>query len=171
PAPSADTPPRPDPEHRPNQALLAAVAIVGYSLLPGKSLVQVGAYLVLGATGVAGAVVGAARQGTNEHARPWSFLAVAVLLFLGGDLVRLLLVQLGHQDHLGGLAEVLYLAGYPALIVALSSAFRSWESSRDRAELLDAAIITTGAAVLAWVLLVAPPLVIPVRPCWDASSR
>ncbi|MDP9398445.1 MAG: GGDEF domain-containing protein [Actinomycetota bacterium] len=117
---------------------------------------QVGAYLVLGATGVAGAVVGAARQGTNEHARPWSFLAVAVLLFLGGDLVRLLLVQLGHQDHLGGLAEVLYLAGYPALIVALSSAFRSWESSRDRAELPDAAIITTGAAVLAWVLLVAP---------------
>ena len=137
-------------------AALAAAAVAGYSLLPRQTPAQVAGYLVLGAVGALWVVGGASTIGIRGQATPWRFLALAVLLFLTGDVLRVLVVQAWERGGFMPLARACYLLGYLASAATLYCARRSRVPARDRAELLDGAIITTGAGVLTWVLLVAP---------------
>ena len=51
------------------------------------------------------------------------------------------------------MADVLYLAGYPFIAVGLLLLIRRRLGDGDRGGVLDAAILTTGVAILSWTLL------------------
>ena len=53
-------------------------------------------------------------------------------------------------------SDILYLAMYPLVIAGLVLLVRRRTAGRDRAGLIDAAIIAVGIGVLSWVLLIAP---------------
>jgi diguanylate cyclase (GGDEF)-like protein len=85
-------------------------------------------------------------------------LAAGEAAFVAGDLLWV------YYDHTGSRpfpspADVLYLAGYPLLAAAFLLFIRRRIGDGDRAGLLDAAILTTAAAVLTWTFLMEPSLV------------
>ncbi len=47
--------------------------------------------------------------------------------------------------------DALFLSGYAILLVGLVVLLRSRSAGRDRADLLDAAIIASGLGILGWV--------------------
>ena len=54
------------------------------------------------------------------------------------------------------MADVLYLAGYPFIALGLLLLIRRRVGDGDRGGLLDAAILTTAAAILSWTFLIQP---------------
>ena len=63
------------------------------------------------------------------------------------------------EDPFPSLADVLYLAGYPFIAAGLLMMIRRRVGDGDRGGLLDAAILTTAAAILSWTFLIQPQLV------------
>ena len=87
----------------------------------------------------------------------WYVLAVAEVLFVGGDVLAY-----NYTAIFGGalpsvsIADVFYLACYPVTAVGLLLLIRSRSPGRDWASLIDAAIVTIGLALLSWLVLIAP---------------
>jgi diguanylate cyclase (GGDEF)-like protein/PAS domain S-box-containing protein len=86
------------------------------------------------------------------HRAAWLLLGAGLLAFAAGDLLAL---AVPARDHAGPL-DIVYLAGYPLLVAGLALMHRKGERARDRAGLVDAAILALTAAVGYWVLLVGP---------------
>ena len=60
------------------------------------------------------------------------------------------------EEPFPSLADVLYLAGYPFIALGLFLLIRRRLGDGDRGGLLDAAILTTAAAILSWTFLMQP---------------
>lgn len=90
---------------------------------------------------------------TNK--RPWRWLRLAGALFLVGLLLRLELVGIpgpvGHPD-------LWTISGYVCTALFLASLLRRTHTGPDRALWLDTAAITTGSALIGWVMSIAPQL-------------
>jgi hypothetical protein len=89
---------------------------------------------------------------------PWLLLAAGFACFVAGEIVwHVYWFGLG-QDPFPSVADVFYLAGYPLLAAGLLilARDRGSERGRERAGLLDAAIVTVAAFVVTWVFLVEP---------------
>jgi diguanylate cyclase (GGDEF)-like protein len=61
-----------------------------------------------------------------------------------------------HQTPFPSIADGFYLGGYPILAMGLLVLIRGRISGRDRAGLIDAAIIATGLGLLSWTFLMKP---------------
>jgi diguanylate cyclase len=61
-----------------------------------------------------------------------------------------------HQNPFPSLADAFYVGGYPVLAAGLLVLIRGRISGRDRAGLIDAAIIATGLGLLSWTFLIKP---------------
>jgi diguanylate cyclase (GGDEF)-like protein/PAS domain S-box-containing protein len=86
------------------------------------------------------------------HRTAWLLLVAALAAFAVGDVVALDTTA----RSVPGPADLAYLAAYPLLIVALHLMRRRGDRYRDRAGLVDVAIIGTTAALGYWVFLVGP---------------
>src|SRR6266508_1116174 len=91
------------------------------------------------------------------RALPWWLLAAGLLSNVVGDV---LLLSMGDPEAqlLPNVADVFYLACYPLFAGGLLMLARSRVPGRDRAGLIDALIMATGAALLAWTFLISPNL-------------
>jgi diguanylate cyclase (GGDEF)-like protein len=112
-------------------------------------------YLLTAAYGLALCCVGASRM-PPAHRRIWWALAAGQALFFVGDLFWTLFNDALDIDPYPSVADVAYLAGYPAIALGLMWLVRGRRRGRDRAAFLDAAILTTGFTVVGTVFFVAP---------------
>jgi diguanylate cyclase (GGDEF)-like protein len=112
-------------------------------------------YDLLGLSAVAAILVG-----VHTHRPPtrvtWWLLAVGQLLFVVGDLLFDLHERVWQTDAFPSAADGFYLAGYIPLAIGLLLLIRARTPGRDRASLIDAAIIASGLGLLSWVFLMKP---------------
>ena len=87
----------------------------------------------------------------------WYVLAVAELVFVGGDVLAYNYPAIfGHALPSISIADAFYLSCYPLTALGLALLIRSRSPGRDWASLIDAAIVTIGLALLSWLVLIAP---------------
>jgi diguanylate cyclase (GGDEF)-like protein len=99
---------------------------------------------------------------------PWLLLAVAIAFDVSGDLVYDLTEFVGHvPGYTSMLSNVLYLASYPAALVAVIGFLGPRERRRDATVLLDATVYATAAWLAIWVVAVHPALNSSGISFWD----
>lgn len=133
---------------------LGALACLVYLMLRAGPEGAVG-YLVVAAVGVVMSVVGACLV-RGPRRRVWVILAAGQVLYLSGDVLWVIYQEVLHIAPYPSLADAFYLTRYALLVVGLMWLIRGRRRGRDRAAFLDAAIISTGFAVLGAVFVVAP---------------
>ena len=88
---------------------------------------------------------------------PWYLLAAGVATFaLGDNLYSFNSYVLHVEVAFPSYVDLVYLCVYPLLIGGLTWMVRKRSNGRDRASVVDAAIITMSVGLLAWVFLIAP---------------
>lgn len=143
---------------RPVLACVAIVAILSaVYFVPG--LPQLARDLVYSAIGVVAglAVLAGVRIHRPEHPRPWYLLAAGVLLFALGDAIWMVLAAMGEEPFPSS-ADIAYLLGYPALMLAFTYMIAVRVDRGDRSGLLDAAILSVAISLVGWVTMVRPVL-------------
>ncbi|BCY12439.1 GGDEF domain-containing protein [Actinoplanes sp. L3-i22] len=136
-------------------AALVAIALVGYQFLPDSGWLMVGWQVGIGWAAVAAVLVGASRRPRRDRA-PWWFLGVGVFSNATGILVAKITEVLGGRVALPSPADGFWLLLYPACAVALALLIRRRDEWRNWTALIDAATITIGFGLLAWVFVIEP---------------
>ncbi|WP_433292673.1 GGDEF domain-containing protein [Actinoplanes sp. CA-030573] len=134
-------------------ALVAALVIAAYQLIPADGWWTSGWQLAVGCLGVAGILTGARRLPRRDRL-PWWCFAFGV-----GANVTGIPVAIWAEDVLGwrtlpSPADPLFLLLYPACAAGLALLIRRREPRRNWTAAVDAAIITTGLGLLAWVYVI-----------------
>jgi peptidoglycan/LPS O-acetylase OafA/YrhL len=141
---------------------VGGTAVVGYLLVPAYSVANAVIYIGLGLLATV-AIAAGVRRNRPARRMPWDLLAVGVGLASVGNVAwRTYLV--GDPDVVGdpgpewlnSLSDVFYLVSYAVLCVSMFLLIRGRRAGPDRTGLLDAAIISTGLALLAWTFLMRP---------------
>jgi len=130
--------------------LAALYAIVP---LPATKLIV---WPILAWSSVIAIVVGV--QWNSPSARgPWYLLAAGVATFAFGDNLYSFRGYVLHaQTAFPSYVDLVYLCMYPLLTGGLTWMVRKRSNGRDRASVIDAAIITMSIGLVAWVFLIAP---------------
>ncbi|MFC9244780.1 putative bifunctional diguanylate cyclase/phosphodiesterase [Streptomyces sp. NPDC057136] len=132
-----------------------AGAIVAYLLIsvPVRHLVSP----LLAASATAVMLVGI-RRNRPHPAAPWYLFTAGMGLYTAADVLFGLFQFQGTLVPFPSAADVLYLAAYPFFTAGLITLTRVQSRRLRWAGLLDAGIITLGAATLAWAFIIAPYL-------------
>jgi diguanylate cyclase (GGDEF)-like protein/PAS domain S-box-containing protein len=110
----------------------------------------------LGLSGVVAVIFGV-RRNRPATALPWWCFALGLGLFWLGDLYTYSYPKLLNKEvPFPSAGDGIYLTVYPALMAGLWMLVRRRNPDRDRAGLIDSAIMTLGLALLSWVGLIAP---------------
>ncbi|WP_109775007.1 diguanylate cyclase [Quadrisphaera granulorum] len=139
---------------------LGAAGSLAYALLTGPVEAPLAAavvYLALGALGLVGTAVGAARLPLRAAA-PWWCVTAMQLAWCAVDIRYLVLTTQGAYTGAPAALDMPYLIGYPPLLVAVLLLLRRARSARPPGALTDAAVLGVGLALLGWAALVGPVL-------------
>ena len=131
----------------------AALILVFFALPPG-STEQSAVYDIVGLGAVLAALLGLAVLRPAGW-QPWLLMTAGQLAFVVGDILWTIYAALGEEPF-PSVADVSYLVGYPLMAAGLLIAIRRRITGADRAGLLDAAILATGAAVVWWAFVLGP---------------
>ncbi len=101
-------------------------------------------------------VIGIRINKPKAQAAWWLFFAGQFLFFCGDVYTYTYPKLLGGDVGFPSFGDALYLTVYPLLMVGLLVLVKRRNPHRDRAALIDAAILTIGIGLLAWVFLIAP---------------
>ena len=129
-------------------------AAVGYVFIPASDAQDV-YYLAVAALALVAATAGVWIH-RPPQLRLWVALLGGMACWVAADFVWEYLRMVLHQDPFPSAADLLYLAGYPLMAVGLVLLVRGRQPGGDRAAALDAAIIATGAGVVAAVFVIEP---------------
>ena len=138
----------------------AAYLALGLLLIGVHNFLELGSqpqaltYDIVGGSAVAAALFGAWRNRPDRRL-PWLLMALGQASFVAGDLMWNYFEAIGEEPF-PSFADVLYLGGYPFIALGLLLLIRRRIGDGDRGGLLDAAILTTGVAVLSWTFLMRP---------------
>jgi diguanylate cyclase (GGDEF)-like protein len=134
-------------------AFSAVVSAVYYAVpTDGVQAVLVG---TLGMSAAVAIVVGV-RQNRPAVRWPWYLMAAARACFALAEVAYWVQHYAAGGDVFPGYADVLYLAFAVMLAIAVVGLVRARRPGRDLPGLLDALVLSTGAAMLAWVFLIVP---------------
>jgi signal transduction histidine kinase len=132
---------------------IAAVAAY-YAVVPTQLVDPVG--VIIGVFGVM-SIIGGVHLWQPESRAPWYLLAAGVACYVLGDFIYMRLTeQYGSEPPFPSVADLAYYALYPLVGASLFLTLRRQMPGRDRAGLVDAALITVAAAILSWTFLMAP---------------
>jgi diguanylate cyclase (GGDEF)-like protein/PAS domain S-box-containing protein len=126
-----------------------------YPILPSETLSNI-VYLSL-AFSVPVAITMGIRRFRPRPRAPWYWIATAQYMLFGAEVLWFILDWMGLSPYPSA-ADVLSLIAYPCLAVGLALLVRHRTATRELSSLLDAAIVSIGAGILTWVLLVGPVL-------------
>jgi diguanylate cyclase (GGDEF)-like protein/PAS domain S-box-containing protein len=135
--------------------LVGAVACALYAFVPPFQ----GNGILFSAFTLAGtiAIAVAARVHRPATRLPWYLFSLGLALFFLGDVYTQTYPHLvGGEVPFPSLGDGFYTMVYPALVVGLLMLVRRRNPQTDRSSLIDALILTLGAALLSWVFLIAP---------------
>ncbi|MEV4352548.1 GGDEF domain-containing protein [Actinoplanes sp. NPDC049596] len=132
-----------------------SVAGAAYLALPDDNPWGWGLYNAFGFAS-AGAVVLGIRRHRPRRAGVWYWFAAALAMWAVGDVVYELQYFAWHWESFPAPADVPYLAAYPLFAIGAFQLIKGRISGRDRAGLLDAAIVSTSLSLLAWSFLMRP---------------
>ncbi|WP_430784381.1 GGDEF domain-containing protein [Actinoplanes sp. G11-F43] len=133
----------------------AAVAVAVYQFLPDVRWLLTAVQVGIGWASGAAILAGALRMPRRERL-PWLCFAAGVLCNSTGIVVAAAAdVWFGLVD-LPTPADPFFLGLYPAVAGGLAVLIRRRDPRTDRAAFVDAATITTGFGLLAWVYVIAP---------------
>jgi diguanylate cyclase len=119
------------------------------------------ALAVLEGVGAGAAIVVGARRYRSEVRAAWALFAVGISFNAVGSLVEAIVSRVFHATAFPGIADVFYLALYPALVAGALLVIRSAATSRDWGAIVDSTTIITGVGLLCWVFVIRPAAVDP----------
>src|SRR5919197_5225791 len=133
----------------------AALTVVYYLVPP--DLAKLVVWPVIGFSSAAAILIGIRRY-RPDRPLAWYLFAVGQVLFVLGDTLYALRIRLQPDASMifPSFVDFIYLAFYPLLIIGMMLLIRGRSPGRDTASLIDATIISTGLALLAWVFLIGP---------------
>ncbi|HEX4983607.1 MAG TPA: hypothetical protein VFV63_18010, partial [Ilumatobacteraceae bacterium] len=128
---------------------------IAYFWLPAETAKLV-LWPIIGWSSVVAILVGVSVN-RPEAPRAWYLLAAGVATLIVGDNLYTIRNFVQHAETLfPSYVDVVYLAMYPLLIAGLALLVHRRSAGRDRAGVIDAAIIAAGLGLVSWVLLIAP---------------
>jgi diguanylate cyclase (GGDEF)-like protein len=133
------------------------LALIGYLLLPlGPWAALV--WSLVNTLGPVGAIVIAATRLPRNGRAAWCLLALGV--FANGTAVvpNTIVYDVLKSDAYPTVADAFYLLFYPGVVGSIALMIRRWPPRLIRPAMLDAATITSGIGVLAWVYAIEPAL-------------
>jgi diguanylate cyclase (GGDEF)-like protein/PAS domain S-box-containing protein len=134
--------------------LVGGLALVGYIVVP---VLQFGLYFNAISTSAVVAILLGVRKHRPGRRLPWYLFAIALALFMAGDVITYNYVALfGAELPFPSIGDLPYLAVYPFLAVGLIRIIASRSPGRDLDALLDGCVIAIGAAALSWEVLLGP---------------
>ena len=137
------------------QLCVGMAAVAAYFFLVPEPLIDP-AFVLIGVVQVLCVLLGVHLWKPQSRA-PWYLLALGLACYVLGDLVFITLTaQGGSEPPFPSAADVPYYLLYPLLGASLFLTLRRQMPGRDRAGLVDAALITVAAAILSWTFLMAP---------------
>jgi diguanylate cyclase (GGDEF)-like protein len=89
-----------------------------------------------------------------ERGLPWKLVAAGLTSYLIAEILWVVYSLSGGEVPFPSLADIFYLAPYPLVGAGLLVFIRDRSPGRDRAALIDAAVITVVSSLLAWVLII-----------------
>jgi diguanylate cyclase (GGDEF)-like protein/PAS domain S-box-containing protein len=136
--------------------LLAEIGLaVAYFMLPPDQAKLI-AWPGIGWSSVAAMLIGVHLHRPDAR-RAWYLLAAGVAtLIVGDNLYSFSNLVRHHTVSFPSQIDVVYLAMYPLLISGLVLLVRKRTPGRDVASVVDAGILTVGAGLVSWVLLIVP---------------
>jgi hypothetical protein len=137
---------------------IGALLVLAFLALPEASIEQSVVYDVTGGFAIAAAIVGIGYHRPLGW-RAWMLIAAGQLAFVVGDIIWTVYATQG-LDPFPSSADLAYVLGYPVTAIGLLLAILLRVTGGDRAGLLDAAILATGAAVIWWAFVLGP---LPLR--------
>jgi diguanylate cyclase (GGDEF)-like protein len=136
--------------------LVLALGGVAASLAaPPESWWTTGLTVAQGLGAAAAMLVGARRHRSPARAA-WTLFALGVALNALGSLAEMIVADVFHAEPFPGVADVLYLALYPALFGGVLLVVRRATTGRDWGAIMDSTTITTGIGLLSWVFVIRP---------------
>lgn len=135
--------------------MAAAVAIVMYQFLPDDAWLTTCWQVGVGWGATAAVLAGARRQPRRDRT-PWWFFAAGVFSNATGILVAKISEELWDLVELPTPADPFWLVLYPACAVGIALLIRRRDEWRNWTAGVDAATITLGFGLLAWVYVIEP---------------
>jgi diguanylate cyclase (GGDEF)-like protein len=140
-------------------------AIVAFYLFPD---LQDALYLLIGFTAAVAIVVGSRIHGPRQ--RGWATLAAGIALYALGDLVYTIIVSTTGTEPFPSLADGPYLAGQLLVVIGIARLAAPLERGLYRPALIDAALVATAGAFVAWPVLLDPMVAGQVDPVGGAVA-
>ena len=136
--------------------LLLMAPVVGLYLFGPKALNAGPVFNAIGFTGVVAIIVGV-RVHRPAYSAAWYLFAAGQALFISGDVFAYNFERFfGRPLGFPSIADVVYLAVFPALITGFLLLIRRQRRGADRDSLIDSLVIATGIGLLSWIFLIAP---------------
>jgi len=137
------------------QLVVGVIALAGYRFLIPDGVYDI-AYVGIGVFGILSVLLGVHRWRPASPA-PWWLLAMAIAAWIMGDLIYFTLAARSPDGlPFPTIADLSYYLFFPLAGASLFRTVRRRLPGRDRAGLIDATLISVGAAVLSWTFLISP---------------
>jgi diguanylate cyclase (GGDEF)-like protein len=137
--------------------LAMVLAILGYLVLPLGPWTELGWALANTVGPVAMIVTATARLPRNARTA-WYLLALGIFASGAAVVPDTIVSEVLQSDGYPTVADAFYLLFYPGVLGSIGLMIRRWPPRLIRPAMLDAATITSGIGVLAWVYAIAPAL-------------
>ncbi|MGK5682184.1 GGDEF domain-containing protein [Actinoplanes sp. URMC 104] len=135
--------------------VVGGVVAAIYLALPSDNPWIWAVYNAFGLAAAAAVVVGV-RRNRPRRAGPWYFFAGAMAMWAAGDIVYELQYFSWGWETFPAPADGPYLLAYPLFAIGAYRLIKGRISGRDRAGLLDAAIVSVSLSLLSWSFLMRP---------------
>jgi len=136
-------------------AVLAVAAVAAYQFVPAGPWWAIGWQVGIGYAGVAAIIIGARRLPSGDRG-PWWCFALAIFCNSSGIGVAVFYGDVLLGEAMPNLSDPLFLGLYPACAMGLRLLIRRRDPRRNWSAMVDAALITTGIGLLAWVYVIQP---------------
>ncbi|HEX5117127.1 MAG TPA: diguanylate cyclase [Pseudonocardiaceae bacterium] len=121
----------------------------------GPAPLVVALYCLVSGSAAVAVLVGA-RQLDRDTRLPWLVLGLSQVVYASADICFYVSHNILDNTAFPALADPLYLAHYPLVVIGLILLIRRRTPGRDLPSLLDAATVAVAAAMLSWLYLIGP---------------